>query len=57
MLPCGMKRPLRCSYFLLQYRSQLDGKKRHRGMADVGFGLERPLRHFKLDSIPFATER
>jgi molybdate transport repressor ModE-like protein len=27
------------------------------GMADVGFGLERPARHFKLDFIPLATER
>ncbi len=26
------------------------------GMADVGFGLERPARHFKLDFIPLATE-
>ena len=27
------------------------------GMADVGFGLERPARHFKLDFLPLATER
>jgi molybdate transport repressor ModE-like protein len=27
------------------------------GMADAGFGLERPARHFKLDFIPLATER
>jgi molybdate transport repressor ModE-like protein len=27
------------------------------GMADVGFGLERPARSFKLDFIPLATER
>jgi molybdate transport repressor ModE-like protein len=27
------------------------------GMADVGFGLERPARHFKLDFIPLASER
>jgi molybdate transport repressor ModE-like protein len=27
------------------------------GMADVGFGLERPARHFQLDFIPLATER
>ena len=27
------------------------------GMADVGFGLERPARHFRLDFIPLATER
>ncbi len=27
------------------------------GMADVGFGLERPARHFKLDFIALATER
>jgi molybdate transport repressor ModE-like protein len=27
------------------------------GMADVGFGLEPPARHFKLDFIPVATER
>ncbi len=27
------------------------------GMADVGFGLERPARHFGLDFIPLATER
>ncbi len=26
------------------------------GMADVGFGLERPARHFKLDFLPQATE-
>lgn len=26
-------------------------------MADVGFGLERPARHFKLDFLPLATER
>ena len=26
------------------------------GMADAGFGLERPARHFKLDFIPLATE-
>jgi molybdate transport repressor ModE-like protein len=25
-------------------------------MADIGFGLERPARHFKLDFIPLATE-
>ncbi len=27
------------------------------GMADVGFGLEPPARHFKLDFVPIATER
>ena len=27
------------------------------GMADAGFGLERPARHFKLDFLPLATER
>lgn len=27
------------------------------GMADVGFGLEPPARHFKLDFVPVATER
>jgi molybdate transport repressor ModE-like protein len=27
------------------------------GMADVGFGLERPARSFRLDFIPLATER
>jgi molybdate transport repressor ModE-like protein len=27
------------------------------GMADVGFGLETPARHFKLDFIPLASER
>ena len=27
------------------------------GMADAGFGLERPARSFKLDFIPLATER
>lgn len=27
------------------------------GMADVGFGLEPPARHFKLDFIPIAAER
>jgi molybdate transport repressor ModE-like protein len=27
------------------------------GMADVGFGLERPARSFKLDFLPLATER
>ena len=27
------------------------------GMADVGFGLERPARHFKLDFLLLATER
>jgi molybdate transport repressor ModE-like protein len=27
------------------------------GMADVGFGLEAPARHFKLDFIPLASER
>ena len=26
------------------------------GMADAGFGLERPARHFKLDFLPLATE-
>lgn len=27
------------------------------GMADVGFGLEPPARHFKLDYVPLANER
>jgi len=27
------------------------------GMADAGFGLERPARHFGLDFLPLATER
>jgi molybdate transport repressor ModE-like protein len=27
------------------------------GMADVGFGLEPPARHFKLDFVPLANER
>ncbi len=27
------------------------------GMADVGFGLEPPARHFKLDFVPIASER
>lgn len=27
------------------------------GMADVGFGLETPARHFRLDFIPLASER
>ncbi|WP_298433909.1 substrate-binding domain-containing protein [Ottowia sp.] len=27
------------------------------GMADVGFGLEPPARHFKLDFVPIAAER
>ena len=27
------------------------------GMADAGFGLERPARHFQLDFLPLATER
>lgn len=27
------------------------------GMADVGFGLEPPARHFKLDFVPMASER
>jgi molybdate transport repressor ModE-like protein len=27
------------------------------GMADVGFGLETPARHFKLDFVPLASER
>jgi molybdate transport repressor ModE-like protein len=27
------------------------------GMADAGFGLEPPARHFKLDFVPMATER
>jgi molybdate-binding protein len=27
------------------------------GMADVGFGLETPARHFKLDFLPLASER
>jgi molybdate-binding protein len=27
------------------------------GMADVGFGLEPPARHFKLDYVPIANER
>ncbi len=27
------------------------------GMADVGFGLETPARHFKLDFVPIASER
>lgn len=27
------------------------------GMADVGFGLEPPARHFRLDFVPVATER
>ncbi len=27
------------------------------GMADVGFGVETPARHFKLDFIPLASER
>jgi molybdate transport repressor ModE-like protein len=27
------------------------------GMADVGFGLEKPARHFKLDFLPLAQER
>jgi len=27
------------------------------GMADVGFGLEPPARHFKLDFVPLASER
>lgn len=27
------------------------------GMADVGFGLEPPARHFRLDFVPIATER
>ncbi len=27
------------------------------GMADAGFGLEPPARHFKLDFVPVATER
>jgi molybdate transport repressor ModE-like protein len=27
------------------------------GMADVGFGLEPPARHFKLDYVPVASER
>ncbi|MFO1339863.1 MAG: substrate-binding domain-containing protein [Burkholderiaceae bacterium] len=27
------------------------------GMADVGFGLEPPARHFKLDLVPIASER
>lgn len=27
------------------------------GMADVGFGLEPPARHFELDFVPVATER
>jgi len=27
------------------------------GMADVGFGVETPARHFKLDFVPLANER
>jgi molybdate-binding protein len=27
------------------------------GMADAGFGLETPARHFKLDFLPLASER
>ena len=27
------------------------------GMADVGFGVETPARHFKLDFVPIQTER